>query len=121
MRHLCGKKLATENNVSFFHKILLLLLYARECKTKYRHAISFFLTFIKFFYLIFYALTRPRRGRGNNHEARQDRAKAVKHRGEAEAASFLPRGEASASRHTSLNCIIPKSHKEYKTKTLDIF
>ena len=61
-----------------------------------------FLTFIKFFYLIFYALTRPRRGRGNNHEARQDRAKAVKHRGEAEAASFLPRGEASASRQTSL-------------------
>jgi len=36
---ICGKKLATENNVSFY-KVLLLLLYARKCKTKYRHATS---------------------------------------------------------------------------------
>jgi len=36
--------------------------------------------------------TRPRRGRGNNPEARQDRGEALKHRGEAKAASFLPRG-----------------------------
>jgi len=39
---------------------------------------------------------------GNNHDARQDRGEALKYRGEAEAASFLPRGEASALRHTSL-------------------
>jgi hypothetical protein len=40
---------------------------------------------------------------GNNHEAR--RGKAVKHRGEA--ASFVPRGEASASRHTYTTLGIP--------------
>jgi len=55
---------------------------------------------------------QQRRDRGNNHEGRQDRGEALKHRGEAEAARVpprgclearLPRGEASASRHTSLH------------------
>ena len=42
------------------------------------------------------------RGRGNNHEPRQDRGEASKRRGEAKAAIVLPRGETSVSRHTSL-------------------
>jgi len=54
--NLCGKKLATENNVSFY-KVLLLLLYAREYKTKCRYAISlisFLVSFIKVSKLILY-------------------------------------------------------------------
>ena len=35
---------------------------------------------------------RLRQGRGNNHEARQDRGEASKRRGEAEAALLLPQG-----------------------------
>jgi len=50
--------------------------------------------------------TRPRRGRGNTHEVRQDLGKASKRRGKAEAARLLLRGETSASRHTSLLIII---------------
>lgn len=38
---------------------------------------------------------RRDRGRGNYHEARQDRGEASKRRGGAEAALLLPRGEAS--------------------------
>ena len=49
MWHLCGKKLATENNVSFFHKILLLLLYARECKAKQSIDMQMQLVFANFY------------------------------------------------------------------------
>jgi len=46
---------------------------------------------------------RPRQKRRDRGEAEAiitRRGEALKHRGEAEAASFLPRGEAFASRHT---------------------
>ena len=43
-------------------------------------------------------VTRPRQGRGNKLEVTQDRGEALKYPGEGEAASFMPRGEASASR-----------------------
>ena len=63
-----------------------------QSKTKYRHAnaISFYKLLLR---------------RDEAEAVITRRGKAVKHRGEAEAASFLPRGEASASRHTSLNNI----------------
>ena len=91
MRHLCGKNWQLKIMLVFFIRSYCSCFMHVNAKQSIDMQVVF-LTFIKFFYLIFYALTRPRRGRGNNHEARQDRAKAVKHRGEAEAASFLPRG-----------------------------